>query len=151
MRFVITSRANANLEEVWANFNENLFRALAPPFPPVRLLRFDGCCADDEVHLQLDFLIFKQLWISKITEQATGVHEIYFTDEGIRLPFFLRRWRHKHLLQALPDGGTRIIDDVTFETPAKIFDWLLLPFLYLQFLYRRPAYKRFFNKIKKRG
>jgi ligand-binding SRPBCC domain-containing protein len=145
MRFVIQTEVSADLQKVWANFNENLFQALAPPFPPIRLLRFDGSLKNDEVHLELNFLLFKQVWISKITEQAEVKNEIYFVDEGIKLPFFLGYWRHKHLLLALSDGSTRITDDITFEAPVKALSWLLFPALYLQFLYRKPVYKRYFK------
>lgn len=145
MRFVIRTDVSADLQKVWANFNENLFQALAPPFPPINLLRFDGSLKNDEVHLELNFLLFKQVWISKIAEQAAKENEIYFVDEGIKLPFFLGYWRHKHLMQALPEGGTQITDDITFEAPIKALSWLLFPALYLQFLYRKPVYKRYFK------
>ncbi|MDW8203875.1 MAG: hypothetical protein RMJ87_02495 [Cytophagales bacterium] len=130
---------------MWANFNKNLFQALSPPFPPVRLLRFDGSLKDDEVHLQLDFFVFKQMWISKISEQETTPEQISFVDEGIQLPFFLSYWRHKHVLQALPNGGTRISDEVTFKSSIKMIEYVLFPVLYLQFLYRKPIYKRYFQ------
>jgi ligand-binding SRPBCC domain-containing protein len=145
MRFAIVTEVSANLQKVWDNFNENLFQALAPPFPPIRLLRFDGSLKNDEVHLELNFLLFKQVWISRIIEQTDSNNEIYFVDEGIKLPFFLGYWRHKHLLQATANG-TRIIDDITFEAPIKALSWLLFPVLYVQFLYRQPIYKRYFNK-----
>lgn len=144
MRFIINTEVSAELQQVWADFNEHLFQALAPPFPPIRLLRFDGSLKNDEVHLELNFLLFKQVWISKITEQAAIKNEIYFVDEGIKLPFFLGYWRHKHLMQATPNG-TRITDDITFEAPVKALSWLLFPALYLQFLYRKPVYKRYFK------
>jgi ligand-binding SRPBCC domain-containing protein len=43
------------------------------------------------------------------------------------------------------DEGTIIIDDITFRTPSILTDYLFYPLLYLQFLYRKPIYKKVFR------
>ncbi|MCS6967562.1 MAG: hypothetical protein RMJ44_01450 [Cytophagales bacterium] len=143
-KFAITTQVSATLPEVWKNFDEKLFRQLAPPFPFIKLLRFDGCLQGNEVHLELNFIFFKQRWISKITQSYIREDEVCFVDEGKALPFFLTRWRHVHLLQTTPEG-TFIKDIITFETPSPLLNWLILPALYFQFLYRKPIYKRYFK------
>jgi ligand-binding SRPBCC domain-containing protein len=144
MRITIRTKVNQPYQQVWENFGEKLFKALNPPFPPVKLLRFDGSLKGDEVHLELSFLLFKQVWISKITDQQTLPNEIFFVDEGIKLPFFLKSWHHKHRI--VQDGsGTVIIDEISFKTPFLPFDFLMLPAMYGQFAYRVPIYKRFFH------
>ena len=131
-------------EEVWKGFNQDLFTALAPPFPPVNLLRFDGSLKGDEVHLELNFLLFKQEWNSLIVEQEKGEGEIFFVDQGIKLPFFLKLWQHRHRL--VREGkGTKIVDDITYKTPFKLFDWLMYPAMWLQFAYRKPVYQKLFK------
>jgi ligand-binding SRPBCC domain-containing protein len=147
MRMVIRTRVEQPYREVARQFSQDLFKALNPPFPPVRLQRFDGSKAGDEVHLELNFLLFRQRWVSVITADHADEREIYFIDEGKKLPFFLRYWRHRHRI--INEGtGTRIVDDITFRTPFRPFDFLMYPLMYLQFLYRKPVYKRFFRKIK---
>jgi ligand-binding SRPBCC domain-containing protein len=116
MHIKIKTSVPMDYKSVAARFNADLFQALTPPFPPVRLLRFDGSSKGDEVHLELNFIIFKQIWKSLIIEDATSTQEVYFIDEGFQLPFFLKYWRHKHRI--VKDGDhTKIIDDITFHTP----------------------------------
>ncbi len=142
----------ASLERVWNGFDRSLFDQLSPPFPPVEVMRFDGCLTGDVVQLRLNFLLFKQDWTSKIVDQQTiatadGPTEIYFIDQGTQLPFFLAYWHHRHrILRDSATGGAVIVDDVTFRTPFRLTDYLFYPLLWLQFAYRRPIYRRVFRK-----
>lgn len=145
MHLHIHTHVHQPLERVWAGFDENLFKHLAPPFPPVRVLRFDGCLRGDVVSLQLNFLLFKQQWTSLITEQQSSQQEIFFVDEGTKLPFFLRYWRHKHRLIKVSDTETVIADEIEFKTPSLFTDYLVYPILWAQFVYRKPIYKRVFR------
>lgn len=144
MRIQIETPVRQPPEVVWAGFSRELFTKLAPPFPPVELLRYDGSEPGDLVEVRLNFLLFKQDWVSRITEQQTTDTEIYFVDEGEKLPFFLRYWRHRHRL--VRDGsGTRIIDEIEFRTPTRLTDYLFYPVMYAQFAYRKPIYRRVFG------
>jgi ligand-binding SRPBCC domain-containing protein len=146
MKITIKTAVNQPMEAVWNGFDESLFAKLAPPFPPVKLLRFDGSEQGDEVHLELDFIFFKQTWVSIITENVKTEKEIYFIDKGVKLPFFLTFWQHKHLIvKAIDmkrDIRSIIIDEIAFESPFGI---LLYPALFLQFFYRKPIYKKIFS------
>ncbi|GAB2800318.1 hypothetical protein GCM10027275_52910 [Rhabdobacter roseus] len=144
MKLTLSTSVAAPLARVWRGFDATLFQKLSPPFPPVRLLRFDGSQRGDVVSLELNFLFFKQRWISEITEQAEVPDEIYFVDQGTRLPFFLTYWRHKHRL--IRHGqGTLIRDEIEYRTPLRVLDYLLYPLLYAQFAYRKPIYKKVFD------
>lgn len=145
MRLILKTEVNQPLEQVKAGFNRKLFEALAPPFPKLRLLRFDGSSPGDRVELELNFGVKKQRWLSLITEEGGDPGTYYFVDEGQQLPAPLRNWRHKHILQSLPSGGTLIVDQVDFYTGKDWLDLLVYPGLLLQFLYRKPVYKRFFR------
>lgn len=144
MNLKITTTVKQSPDKVWEGFNEDLFEALAPPFPPVKLLRFDGSLKGDEVHLELNFLLFKQQWNSLITQQEQSDSEIFFVDEGMKLPFFLKAWRHKHRI-IKQGSGAAIIDDITYQTPFKILDWMMYPAMWLQFAYRKPIYQKLFR------
>ena len=145
MNIRISTLVNEDYRRVFAQFNRDLFVRLSPPFPPVRLLRFDGSRVNDEVHLELNFLVRKEKWISVITDQQADAEEIYFVDEGRQLPFFFESWRHKHRI-IRRGSQSLIVDDITFQCKWKLLNYIMLPFLYLQFLYRKPIYKRFFNQ-----
>jgi len=127
-------------------FNEKLFLSLNPPFPPVRVLRFDGCKKGDRVVLELNFLVFRQTWESLIIADESTPNEFSFIDEGVTLPFFLSRWKHHHIVLAESNGGSCVIDDISFSTGWLVSDVLIYPLLYLQFLYRKPIYRRVFSK-----
>ena len=144
MKISISTPVGQNMEKVWAGFDEELFGALAPPFPPVKVLAFEGCRPGDVVSLELNFILFKQNWTSIITEQKTTPNEIYFIDKGTKLPFFLRFWEHKHRILSA-ESGSIIVDEITFESPFAPTDYILFPFMYLQFLYRKPIYKKIFS------
>lgn len=146
MKINISTPVAQSMETVWNGFDQHLFSKLAPPFPPVRLLRFDGSEQGDEVHLELNFIFFKQTWVSVITENVKTEKEIYFIDKGTKLPFFLKYWQHKHRIVKSVDMKrgihSLIIDEIEFESP---FGFLLYPALFLQFLYRKPIYRKIFS------
>lgn len=125
--------------KVFVAFDAQLFGQLAPPFPKLRVLRFDGSLPGHLVELELDFLLYRQRWTSIITESGTD----FFVDEGQLLPAPLRQWRHAH--RVLPTGtGSTIVDDVTYSSGYLLLDTLLYPALWLLFAYRRPIYRRIF-------
>lgn len=145
MKIILETAVEKNYLEVKAGFTEQLFRELAPPFPPVKVLRFDGCKTGDQVILELNFIFFKQKWISLITEDSTTDEEFYFVDEGTQLPFFLGKWRHKHRIISQASGSL-IRDEINFSAPFSWATPLLYPTLWIQFWYRKPIYRRIFKK-----
>ncbi|MBW3467395.1 SRPBCC family protein [Arthrospiribacter ruber] len=144
MKITLSTSVKQDYLSVKRGFNESLFKKLSPPFPPVKLLRFDGSSKGDIVSLELNFLIFKQKWISEITDDHTDEGEFYFIDEGIQLPFFLGKWKHKHRIID-QEKGTVIRDEIEYQGPNALMSVLLYPALYLQFLYRKPIYKKIFR------
>jgi ligand-binding SRPBCC domain-containing protein len=144
MRIYITTAVKPPYQEVAQKFDQNLFKALSPPFPRVRLLRYDGNRPGDEVHIRLHFGFFRQTWKSRITAYETEPGKVYFVDEGFGLPFFLCYWRHRHEIRR-HGMGTLIVDDITFRAPNRLLGYLCYPVLYLQFAYRKPIYRRYFG------
>ncbi len=144
MKITIETLVNQDYLQVKEGFNETLFKKLSPPFPPVKLLRFDGSTKGDLVTLELNFIFFKQKWTSEIMEDQTTDKEFYFIDKGIELPFFLKKWTHKHRI--VKDGENSIIrDEIDYQAPFWILTWLLYPAMLLQFAYRKPIYKKIFS------
>lgn len=144
MKINIETKVEQNYLAVKEGFDETLFTKLSPPFPPVKLLRFDGSKKGDIVSLELNFLLFKQKWTSEIIEDNTTSKEFYFVDKGVQLPFFLKEWQHRHRLIKVGEN-TVIRDEITYKGAFGIFTVLLYPALYLQFLYRKPIYKKIFK------
>ncbi|MDN3689759.1 SRPBCC family protein [Cyclobacterium jeungdonense] len=145
MKINLSTRVSQPFLKVKEGFTEDLFESLNPPFPPVKLLRFDGSSTGDIVSLELNFIFFKQVWTSEITEDQTDEKEFYFVDEGKELPFFLRSWRHKHRVVRQGVSQSLIIDEINYRAPNRLLGLLLFPVLYAQFAMRKPVYKKYFR------
>ncbi|AYA37936.1 hypothetical protein D3Y59_13315 [Hymenobacter oligotrophus] len=133
--------------QVWAGFTRQLFLDLAPPLPQLRLLRFDGCERGNLVEIGM-YLgpVGLARWTSLITEhgELPGGGR-YFVDLGQQLPAPLRYWQHRHLMEAAPNGGTVIVEDLEYRTASRVLDALLYPLVWAQFAWRRPIYRRYFG------
>ena len=138
VKLVLKTNVQQSPPEVWAGFNQSLFEKLAPPFPRIRLLRYDGSTAGCTVEVELNFMFFRQIWQSDITEQSETKDEIWFIDQGSRLPFFLKFWRHRHRLLRI-ESGTQIVDDIEYRTGSSVMDYLMFPLMWAQFAYLRPG------------
>lgn len=133
--------------EVMAGFTKALFVALAPPFPKLQVARFDGCRTGDHVEIELDVILKRLPWASLIVadgQEPDGT--LFFVDEGQVLPPPLRYWRHRHLVQPAPNGGSIIVDDLEYRTASRLLDALLYPAMWAQFAWRRPIYRRWFGR-----
>ncbi|WKK79080.1 SRPBCC family protein [Marivirga arenosa] len=145
MHIKLKTQVSQGYLKVKEGFNEKLFLSLNPPFPPVKLKEFGGSEKGDKVHLQLNFILFKQDWISRITFDNTDDSVFEFIDEGEKLPFFLKYWKHHHIVEKSSEQTSNIIDDITFKSPFILFDFILYPVLLLQFAYRKPIYRKLFK------
>lgn len=132
-------------KEVFEKFDRDLFIKLKPPGIGLKILQFDGCKEGDVVQLELNFGFFRQRWKSLITEFFQDENQIYFIDEayGKDLPFFLKDWKHKHIISKT-DNGSAIIDDINYKAPFGL-NLLTYPAVYFQMLFRKPVYKKEFS------
>ncbi len=129
-------------------FDLKLFKALKPPLMSLDVERFDGCDPGDEVHLKVGLGPFKSTWVSLITENQESLEETYFVDVGKELPFPLKNWRHIHRVKNIGENVSEIQDDIEYSTGSSVIDVLMYPILYLQFAFRKPVYRKFFDSAK---
>ena len=130
---------------VFNAFDEQLFRKLSPPYPRLKLLRFDGSKPSDVVEVELQTGLKSFRWTSLITERDITEAAAYFIDEGQVLPPPLRHWHHKHLI--VKNGSGAIIHDIiTYSTGTKLLDMLLYPLMKFQFGMRKPVYQKVFRR-----
>lgn len=146
MHIAISTPVDQHYLKVKEGFSEDLLLKLNPPFPPVKLTRFDGSEVGDLVSLEINMLVAKMSWTSKITDALTTDEEYYFVDEGASLPFFLGNWKHKHRIIRSGEDQTVIRDEISYSGRFTFLTPILYPILYLQFLYRRPIYRKVFAK-----
>ncbi len=146
MHLKVSTYIQAPLKIIKDGFTRELFLSLNPPFPKVDLKKFDGCMKGDIVAIELNFLLFRQMWVSEIIEESDKEDSWLFIDKGTELPFFLKTWQHTHRV-VQNDSGTSIIhDEITFTTGTLLTDILIFPGLWFQFLYRKPKYRAFFRR-----
>jgi ligand-binding SRPBCC domain-containing protein len=139
MNIILRSKVNGEVFAIFERFDERLFIYLLPP--GAQLIEFGGSKKGDIVHLKLPLA---GEWVSEITENRSSKDTCYFIDEGRKLPFPLKKWRHKHILHRA--GNCTIIEDhMSFSTGNIFTDMLFYPVLYLSFLPRVWQYKRYFN------
>jgi ligand-binding SRPBCC domain-containing protein len=129
-------------DEIWPQFNEDLFKALKPAGMPMKIVRFDGCETGDEIILHVG--PFRQVWHGKVTDHGKTAQGYFFVDEGVRLPFPLKKWRHLHAINDFP--AREIVDCISFSTGYKWLDFLIKPALYAMFAARRKPYQKIFGK-----
>lgn len=141
MRISLTSIVNLDPKIVFEGFDSKLFTYLLPP--GARLIQFGGSVTGDVVHLKLPLA---GEWVSVIVENGNTETGYYFVDQGKKLPFPLKEWTHKHIIEAY-QGGTRIVDDMRYSTGNSLLNWLLFPVLYLSFYPRTWQYKNYFTKV----
>ena len=144
--FRVRTRVNAPMQDVWTQFDATLLKKLSPPFPQVRIVRFDGCQTGDIVTLELNLMLAKPLWTSKITDSVQGEQACYFVDEGVEMPLGLTAWRHEHRMEKIDPKSTYIVDDISFKSKNWLLDYLLLPLFWGMIVYRIPFYKLYLNK-----
>lgn len=145
MRIHLKTTVQQDFLTVFNAFDEKLFRRLSPPFPRLKLLRFDGSKPGDVVEVELQTGIKSFRWTSLIIEREVTDTEAYFIDQGQVLPPPLRYWHHKHLVTKSGSGAI-IHDIITYSTGHKLADLLLFPLMLAQFGMRKPVYRKVFGK-----
>ena len=107
-----SSVVNAPLEEVYAwHERPGALPRLLPPWQPLRVVQEASSLSDGRAVLSLPGGI---KWVACHREcEPPG----RFVDELSSLPL---RWRHEHRFEAVGDGRTRVIDEVTTRVPAAL-------------------------------
>lgn len=148
MNIQLKTKVEGNYKEIMKRFDRQLFEALKPKGAKMEIVEFTGSKKGDTVHLQFLSPI-KTEWISKITEDGEDEKESYFIDEGVKLPFPLSYWKHRHVVQKITEDSSYIIDDMTFKGPFFLITLFLYPALYIAFYPRKSLYKSYFKNIRK--
>lgn len=147
MKFKVKTEVAGDHRKVYSGFTKSLLQRLVPPGMRLRLDRYDEPTrVGGRVHIHVTILgLIRQQWENVITEVVEGEEACWFVDEGEKLPFPLRYWRHRHVVEA-HEGHSRIVDDVEYKAGNLLLTWLMFPVVYLQFVARKPGYRKAFGK-----
>lgn len=138
---------NVNKEKIF-NFHLDTtnISVISPPFPKVLKVEMSEkpLKKGSKVSLEIDFLLFRQNWLIKISEVISSS---LITDLQETGPF--KFWEHNHRFTG-EDGAVVMMDEIRFLPPFGIFGWLALPFVYLQlylmFSDRHRRTKKYFER-----
>jgi ligand-binding SRPBCC domain-containing protein len=120
--FVRSVDIQAPIDAVFAWHEQpGALRALTPPKQRLFVLKPLKSLDPGERTVLLAFAgLMPTLWY---VEHVAYIPPHAFVDRQLFGPFW--RWEHEHRFAALPDGGTRMTDAVTYELPGgKLGDWL---------------------------
>ena len=149
MNLVLKTPVVGNYKKVMAAFDRRLFEALKPPVGEMEVKEFTGSQKGDKVHIQFHSPI-KAEWISDIVEDQVTDQRAWFVDVGVKLPWPLKTWTHRHIVEKVDDQNSVIVDDITFSGSNFILSLLLYPAMFLGFYPRKNIYKEYFKKLENR-
>ena len=151
MKFVVESKIrDVNIRDVYRVFDFRLLAKLSPPFMKPEAKLYEGNKPGHQLYFIIHTPIGGYPWKGKVTEENISENEIYFVDEGIDMAFGMSAWKHKHRL-IKTDTGTLVRDEVYFDTKNPLWKYVLLPGVWLQFLYRKPLYEKIVKKRLKQA
>lgn len=145
MKIRLETKVKGNYLEVMDRFDLDLFTALKPKGANMEIVKFTGSKKGDVVDIQFHSPI-KAKWISKIIEDGSDDSMAYFVDEGDVLPFPLKKWKHRHIVEKIDDTHCLIVDDIYFSSGYKFFDFFMYPGIFLGFFPRKKIYKAYFGE-----
>ncbi|MBU6324780.1 MAG: cyclase [Bacteroidetes bacterium] len=108
----------------------------------LRILRYDGQQPGDCFTMQLGPPSLNVRWEGRVTDSGQTPASYWFEDEGLKLPFPLKQWKHRHVVRKSGDGAV-IMDIVSFTTGNGLLDLLCYPFLKAMFVGRIKKYQRY--------
>jgi len=146
MNLILKAPVKGNYKKVMAAFDRDLFEALKPSAGKMEIIEFTGSKKGDRVHMKFISPISAQ-WISDIVEDEITDTRAWFVDVGVKLPWPLASWKHKHIVEKIDENSSMIIDDMTFTGSNFIFTLLLYPAIFLGFYPRKKIYKKYFQEL----
>jgi len=146
MNLILKTPVKGYYKDVMDGFDRQLFEALKPPFGEMEIIEFTGSQKGSKVHLKFLSPI-KAEWISDIVEDVITDERAWFVDVGVKLPWPIATWTHRHIVEKIDDEHSMIIDDMTFTGSNIILSWMLYPAMFLGFYPRKKIYQEYFKKL----
>lgn len=146
MNVILKAKVAGNYKDVMEAFDRDLFEALKPSVGKMEIMEFTGSKKGDRVHMKFIRPI-KAQWISDIVEDEVTDTRAWFVDVGVKLPWPLATWKHRHIVEKIDNNNSMIIDDMTFTGTNFIFTLLLYPAIFIGFYPRKKIYQKYFEKL----
>ncbi|HET6668749.1 MAG TPA: SRPBCC family protein [Pyrinomonadaceae bacterium] len=141
MRFIRESLIHATPGQVFAfHERENVLDLLQPPWETARVIQ-RATIAEIGSRAIIETNVIGPIKTRWIAEHTVYQPPHLFEDVQIKGPF--RRWRHRHIITAHPEGAT-LRDEIEYEPPLGplgklVAPWLVEPRLRKLFEYRHQV------------
>jgi ligand-binding SRPBCC domain-containing protein len=146
MNLKLSTPVKGNYKKVMAAFDLSLFEALKPPFGKMEIIEFTGSKKGDRVHLRFLSPI-KADWVSDIVANETTDNMAVFVDKGVKLPWPLAAWTHRHIVKKVDEDNSIIIDDISFTASNFILSLIMYPAILMGFYPRKKIYQEYFEEL----
>lgn len=130
--------------DVMERFDRDLFEALKPPVG-MEIEQFTGSKKGDQVILNFT-VPAKFTWRSDIVENGHDDQHAWFVDVGTILPWPLKTWRHKHIVEHISPNRSRIVDQMTYTCGNALLTLMIRPLLLGAFYPRKRIYRHYFTQ-----
>lgn len=148
MNIILKSPIIGNYKVVMAAFDRRLFESLKPTVGEMEIVEFTGSEQGDKVHMKFIKPIQAE-WVSEIIKHGETESEAWFVDVGVKLPWPLASWTHRHIVQKVDEHHSLILDDMTFTGKNALLTLLLYPAIFIGFYPRKKIYKTYFEQLAK--
>tara|TARA_Y100000590_G_scaffold460227_1_gene619102 strand:- start:455 stop:895 length:441 start_codon:yes stop_codon:yes gene_type:complete len=136
---------NICFEKATNEFKNINFVKFLTKLQPIKIINWEGIKNNDEAFFKLWFFGWKNFKVKHINYKFND-KELTFIDYGTELPFGLKSWEHKHILEN-SRNGIRIIDSLKINHGKKIIGLILYPILIFPIVTRKILYKIYFKNI----
>ena len=137
---------NVEISNVIRSFHDGNFVHFLTALQPVKILNWDGIESGKEASFSFWFFGWR---IMKVVHEGYEAQDTYlhFIDKGLKLPFGLNDWNHRHIVKV--EGDNVIISDrVQMHSKSRAKLYFIYPIMIFPILIRKITYKIwFYNKI----
>ena len=139
MKIIIKSPVPLPPEQVWEGFNLELLKKLTPGIVQLKADVFEGTQPGCRFEMRVGAFGVLQEWKGLVTQAGQTPGSYWFVDEGVKLPWPLKTWKHLHAVRKSANGSV-IYDLIQFSCRPKWLNPLIFCFLFPLFSVRKRKY-----------
>ena len=135
--------------DVIESFHKRAFVNFLISFQPVKIIKWTGIKNGESASFKFWFFGWKRMDVIHQNYKNDSGY-LSFEDHGVGLPFGLNSWKHRHIVEKVPNGAL-ITDIISFDESTLIKRFLVKPIMLFPIITRRFSYKVWFYFLNNRG
>ena len=132
--------------KVIESFHDENFVKFLINYQPVKIIEWNGIKNGDKADFEFWFFGWRKMNVIH-RNYILKINHLSFEDHGIVLPFGLKNWKHRHVVEKV-NKGTLITDIVSFDI-SGFTNVFIIPIMLFPIVLRRITYKIWFYYINK--